>query len=171
MVFVAWLAAMPLVLSAQSFTIRGRFIDVANDTLSIGYVQREPEKRVVDVDIPVDAGGCFTYSCDIGYACLAELTIRSSGRKAHLLFVPDERVEIEGPSASMNDWNISGTAFYQRQDRVRQLLLPFYREFDAARARYDKGWPTDLTAGVSTASGGAANRDINERLWRVVHPL
>ena len=32
MVFVAWLAAMPLVLSAQSFTIRGRFIDVASDT-------------------------------------------------------------------------------------------------------------------------------------------
>ena len=92
MVFVAWRAAMPLVLSAQSFTIRGRCIDVANDTLSIGYVQREPEKRVVDVDIPVDAGGCFTYSCDIGYACLAELTIRSSDRKAHFFFVPDEHV-------------------------------------------------------------------------------
>lgn len=87
-VSVVLLTAVFLDLSAQSFTIRGRFIDVANDTLSIGYVQREPEKRVVDVDVPVDAGGCFTYSCDIGYACLAELTIRSSGKKAHLFFRP-----------------------------------------------------------------------------------
>ena len=62
-VSVVLLTAVFLDLSAQSFTIRGRFIDVTNDTLSIGYVQREPEKRVVDVDVPVDAGGCFTYSC------------------------------------------------------------------------------------------------------------
>lgn len=162
---------MPLVLSAQNFTIKGRFTDVANDTLSIGYVQREPEKRVVDVDVPVDGDGCFIYSCDIGYAYPAELTVRSNGKKAHLFFVPDERVEIEGPSASMNDWNISGTAFYQRQDRVRQLLLPFYREFDAARARYDKGVADGLDRGRLDSIRGAANRDINERLWRVVHPL
>lgn len=168
-VSVVLLTAVFLDLSAQSFTIRGRFIDVANDTLSIGYVQREPEKRVVDVDVPVDAGGCFTYSCDIGYACLAELTIRSSGKKAHLFFVPDERVEIEGPSASMNDWNIGGTAFYQRQDRVRQLLLPFYREFDAARARYDKGVADGLGRGRLDSIRAAAYRDINKGLWRVAH--
>ena len=50
-VSVVLLTAVFLDLSAQSFTIRGCFIDVANDTLSIGYVQREPEKRVVDVDV------------------------------------------------------------------------------------------------------------------------
>ena len=76
--------------------------------------------------------------------------------KRHIFFfVPDERVEIEGPSASMNDWNISGTAFYQRQDRVRQLLLPFYREFDAARARYDKGVADGLDRGrLDSIRGG-----------------
>ena len=47
---VVVLAAMTLRLSAQNFTIKGHFTDVANDTLSIGYVQREPEKRIVDVD-------------------------------------------------------------------------------------------------------------------------
>lgn len=65
-VFVVVLAAMPLRLSAQHFTIKGHFTDVANDTLSIGYVQRDPEKRIVDVDVVVDAGGCFMYSCEIG---------------------------------------------------------------------------------------------------------
>lgn len=56
-------------------------------------------------------------------------------------------MEIEGPSASMNDWNISGTSFYQRQDSVRQMLLPFYREFDAVRAKYDKGMADRLDRG------------------------
>lgn len=65
-VFVVVLAAMTLRLSAQNFTIKGHFTDVANDTLSIGYVQRDPEKRIVDVDVVVDAGGCFMYSCEIG---------------------------------------------------------------------------------------------------------
>lgn len=76
--------AMTLNLSAQHFSIKGHFTDMANDTLSIGYVQREPEKRVVNVDVPVDAGGYFTYSCDIGQACQAELTIGSKGKKAYL---------------------------------------------------------------------------------------
>lgn len=83
-VSVVVLAAMTLRLSAQNFTIKGHFTDVANDTLSIGYVQREPEKRIEDVDVVVDAGGSFTYSCEIGQACQAELTIRSSGRRANL---------------------------------------------------------------------------------------
>lgn len=75
---------MTLNLSAQHFSIKGHFTDMADDTLSIGYVQREPEKRVVNVDVPVDAGGYFTYSCDIGQACQAELTIGSRGKKAYL---------------------------------------------------------------------------------------
>lgn len=161
--------AMTLNLSAQHFSIKGRFTDMANDTLSIGYVQREPEKRVVNVDVPVDAGGYFTYSCDIGQACQAELTIGSKGKKAYLFFVPDECVEIEGPSASMNDWNISGTSFYERLDSVRQMLLPFYREFDAVRARYDKGMAAGLDRGRLDSIRAAANKDINKRLWRVVH--
>ena len=76
--------AMTLNLSAQHFTIKGHFTDMANDTLSIEYVRRDPEKRVVDVGVPVDASGYFTYSCDIGQACQAELTIGSKGKKAHL---------------------------------------------------------------------------------------
>lgn len=169
-VSVVVLTAMTLNLSAQNFAIKGHFTDVANDTLSIGYIQREPEKRVVDVDVAVDAEGYFTYSCEIGQACQAELTIRSSGRKANLFFVPDERVEIEGPSASVNDWKIRGTAFYQRQDSVRQMLLPFYREFDAVRARYEKGLADGLDRDRLDSIRGAANRAINERLWQVAHP-
>lgn len=169
-VFVVVLAAMALRLPAQNFTIRGHFTDVTNDTLSIGYVQREPEKRIVDVDVVVDAGGSFTYSCEIGQACQAELTIRSSGRKANLFFVPDERVEIEGPSASVNDWKIRGTAFYRRQESVRQMLLPFYREFDAVRARYEKGLADGLDHDRLDSIRGAANRAINKRLWQVAHP-
>lgn len=167
---VVVLAAMTLRLSAQNFTIKGHFTDVANDTLSIGYVQREPEKRIVDVDVVVDAGGSFTYSCEIRQACQAELTIRSSGRRANLFFVPDERVEIEGPAASVNDWKIRGTAFYQRQDRVRQLLLPFYREFDAVRARYEKGLADGLDRDRLDSIRGASNRAINKCLWQVAHP-
>lgn len=41
---VALLATMALNLSARNFTLRGRFTDVANDTLRIEYVVREPEK-------------------------------------------------------------------------------------------------------------------------------
>lgn len=166
---VVLLTAVTLSLSAQNFTIKGRFTDVANDTLSIRYVQRDPEKRIVDVEVAVDTGGCFACGCEIELACQAELTIRSSGRKGHLFFVPDERVEIEGPSASTSDWHIGGTAFYRRQDSVRQLLLPFYREFDAVRDRYEKGLADGLDRGRLDSIRKAANRDINQRLWRVAH--
>ena len=43
------LSVMPLSLHAQNFTIKGHFTDVANDTLLIEYVKREPENNVVNV--------------------------------------------------------------------------------------------------------------------------
>lgn len=68
------------------------------------------------------------------------------------LFVPGERAEVEGPFASASDWRIGGSAFYQRFDSLRQQLVPFYREFDAVRARYERDVAGGSTARRPTAS-------------------
>ena len=39
------LIAMAQNLTAQNFTIKGRFTDVGNDTLLISYTMREPDKK------------------------------------------------------------------------------------------------------------------------------
>ena len=161
------LSVMPLSLHAQNFTIKGHFTDVANDTLLIEYVKREPEKNVVNVSIPIDANGFFNYSCNIKWAYNAELTIQSNGNKSYFFFVPDESVEIEGLSASWIYWDINGTEFYQRLNSVNHLLLPFYKEFDAARAKYDKGMADGLDKAMLASKRKAANREINKRLWSV----
>ena len=160
------LSAMSLSLSAQNFTIKGHFTDVANDTLLIKYVKHEPEKEVVNESVPIDENGFFIYRCDIQWAYNAELAIRSSGDKTFFFFVPDERVEIEGPSASDSDWDIDGTAFYQRMDSVSQLLLPFYREFDAARAKYEKGLADGRDTATLDSERKAANLDIKKGCGR-----
>lgn len=164
---VILLSAMALGLPAQNFTIKGHFTDVANDTLLIEYVKHEPEKEVVNESVPIDENGFFIYRCDIQWAYNAELAIRSSGDKTFFFFVPDERVEIEGPSASDSDWDIDGTAFYQRMDSVSQLLLPFYREFDAARAKHEKGLADGRDTATLDSERKAANLDISKRMWKV----
>lgn len=161
------LSAMSLSLSAQNFTVKGHFTDVANDTLLIEYVKREPDRNVVNVSVPIDANGFFSYSCNIGWAYFAELSVQSNGVKSYFFFVPDESVEIEGQSASMTGWDIDGTGFYQRLNAVNRLMLPFDKEFDAARARYDKGMADGLDKAMLDSVRAAANRDINERLWKV----
>ena len=75
--------------------------------------------------MPIDAEGCFKYCCDIRYAYDASLTVQSNGNKSSLFFVPDESIEIEGPSVSDNYWTIDGSEFYQRWDSVRQSMLRF----------------------------------------------
>ncbi len=163
------LMAMTLSVSAQNFTIKGRFTDVVNDTVLINYVKREPEKQIVDVSVPIGADGCFNYSCDIKYAYQASLTIQTSGNESSFFFVPDESVEIEGPSVSQDDWDINGTTFYQRQDSLNQLLLPFYKEFAAAKAKYDKGVANGFDKEMLDSERKAANVDINKRFWKVTH--
>ena len=44
----------------------------------------------------------------------------------------------------MTGWDIDGTGFYQRLNAVNRLMLSFDKEFDAARARYDKGMADGL---------------------------
>lgn len=164
---VALLATMALNLSARNFTLRGRFTDVANDTLRIEYVVRELEKRVVNAAVPVDGEGLFTYECSLVQACQASLAVRSTGGKESLFFVPGERAEVEGPFASASDWRIGGSAFYQRFDSLRQQLVPFYREFDAVRARYERDVAGGLDRTEADSIRKAANLAINRRLWVV----
>ena len=120
------LIATALNLTAQNFTIKGRFTDVSNDTLLISYTMREPDKKTIDVKVPIDAEGCFRYSCNIGYAYDASLTVQSNGNKSFLFFVPDESIEIEGPSVSDNYWTIGGREIYHRWDSVRPSMLPLF---------------------------------------------
>ena len=164
---MALLATMALNLSARNFTLKGRFTDVANDTLRIEYVVREPEKRVVNAAVPVDGEGLFTYECSLVQACQASLAVRSTGGKESLFFVPGERAEVEGPFASASDWRIGGSAFYQRFDSLRQQLVPFYREFDAVRARYERDVAGGLDRTEADSIRKAANLAINRRLWVV----
>lgn len=163
------LIATVLNLTAQNFTIKGRFTDVSNDTLLISYDMREPDKKTIDVKVPIDEEGCFKYSCDIRYAYDADLTVQSNGNKSSLFFVPDESIEIEGPSVSDNYWTIGGSEFYQRWDSVRQSMLPLFREFDAAAAKYEKGVADGLDKEMLADERKAANRDINKRLWKMGH--
>lgn len=102
--------------------------------------------------VPVDGEGLFTYECSLVQACQASLAVRSTGGKESLFFVPGERAEVEGPFASASDWRIGGSAFYQRFDSLRQQLVPFYREFDAVRARYERDVAGGSTARRPTAS-------------------
>ena len=154
---VVVLAAMTLRLSAQNFTIEGHFTDVANDTLSIGYVQREPEKRVVDVDVAVDAGGSFTYICEIGQACQAELTIRSSGRKGYLFFVPD---------FTLKDINGRDLRLSSLFGRGKYIIIDFWGSWCS---RCIKGFPAMETYynryGERLEIVGVACHDKEER-WR-----
>lgn len=163
---VILLGAISLGLHAQNFTLKGHFTDIADDTLLIEYVRREPDKRVVSERIPVDSNGFFKYSCDIKWAYNAELTVKSNGYKSHLFLVPDESAEIEGPCAY---WKINGTAFYQRMDSINQMLQPFYKEFDATKSEYDKGMADGLDKAVLDSIKKAANMDINKRMWKVTH--
>lgn len=167
--FIMLLIATVLNLTAQNFTIKGRFTDVSNDTLLISYTMREPDKKTIDVKVLIDAEGCFRYSCDIGYAYFASLTVQSNSNKSCLFFVPDESIEIEGPSVSDNYWTIGGSEFYQRWDSVRQSMLPLLREFDAAAAKYEKGVADGLDKEMLADERKAANRDINKRLWKMGH--
>lgn len=161
------LCAAAVNMPARNFTISGRFTDVANDTLSISYVEYEPEKRSVDANVPIDAEGFFSYSCDIRQADKAVLTVRSNGGKSYFFFVPDESVEIEGPSASDSRWTIGGSAFYRRLNDVMLSLLPFYREFDAVQAEYEKGVAEGLDREMLDNDRAEANLDINKRMWEV----
>lgn len=79
---VMLLIATSLNLTAQNFTIKGRFTDVSNDTLLISYDMCEPDKKTIDVKVPINAEGCFKYSCNIGYAYDASLTVQSNGNKS-----------------------------------------------------------------------------------------
>ena len=167
--FIMLLIATVLNLTAQNFTIKGRFTDVSNDTLLISYDMREPDKKTIDVKVPIDEEGCFKYSCNIGYAYFASLTVLSNGNKSYLFFVPDESIEIEGPSVSDNYWTIGGSEFYQRWDSVRQVMLPLYKEFDVAAAKYDKGVADGLDKEMLADEMKKANRDINKRLWKIGH--
>ena len=167
--FIMLLIATVLNLTAQNFTIKGRFTDVSNDTLLISYDMREPDKKTIDVKVPIDEEGCFKYSCDIRYAYDADLTVQSNGNKSSLFFVPDESIEIEGPSVSDNYWTIGGSEFYQRWDSVRQVMLPLYKEFDVAAAKYDKSVADGLDKEMLADEMKKANRDINKRLWKIGH--
>ena len=168
-VILIFISTVVLDSPAQNFTIKGHFADVANDTLLIEYVVRNPEKRVMKASVPIDANGFFNYACDIQWAYNAELTVRSNGNKSYFFFVPDESVEIDGTSGSTNYWDIKGSAFYQKMDSIRQSMLPFYKELDAVNAEYDKGVAEGLDKTMLAGKRKAARIEINKRLFKVVH--
>ena len=161
------LTAMAMNMAAQNFTLKGHFTDVRNDTVLISYTKREPDKQQIETKIPINADGRFSYSCDIQNAYNAQLVVQSNNSKAFFFFVPGESVEIAGPSTSDNDWVIGGSAFYQKWRETREVFLPFYKEFDAARAKYDKGMADGLDKAMLDSERKAANREINKRLWSV----
>lgn len=164
---IALLTAMTLSAAAQNFTIKGLFTDVKNDTLIISYTKREPDKKNIEVKVPIDANGRFGYSCDIQYAYNAQLVVQSSGSKSFLFFVPDENMEITGQSVSDNSWTINGSAFYQKWRETREVFLPFYKEFDEAEAKYEKGVAEGLDKQTLQAERDSTKVDTNKRMWEV----
>ena len=161
------LTAMAMNMAAQNFTLKGHFTDVRNDTVLISYTKREPDKQQIETKIPINADGRFSYSCDIQNAYNAQLVVQSNNSKAFFFFVPGESVEIAGPSTSDNDWVIGGSAFYQKWRETREVFLPFYKEFDAASAKYAKGMADGLDKKKLEEERDSANVDTNTRMWEV----
>lgn len=161
------LSTIAMTMAARDFTVKGHFTDVKNDTILISYTLREPDKKNIEAKAPIDENGCFTYNCDIKYAYDATFTVKSNGAKSFMFFVPGENLEITGASTSDNDWTVDGSAFYQKWREAREIFLPFYKEFDEATAKYDKGVAEGLDEKTLKEERNNANQDINHRMWKV----
>lgn len=155
---------------ADNFTINGRFTDVANDTLKIEYWCLTPERKITEVNVPVDGSGGFTYSCDISYAVIASLMVQSNGNKSFFFFVPDESVEVVGTSDFEAGWTLKGTAFYQKLDSVGLVDLPFDTELKAASDKYRNGITQGQDESRLKAAKDSVQRDINNRKREVLRP-
>lgn len=166
-VFITLLTTTAMSMAAQDFTLKGHFTDVKNDTILISYTQREPDRKNIEAKAPIDANGCFSYSCDIKYAYNASLTVQSNGAESLIFFVPGESLEITGPSVSDNSWTVNGSAFYQKWREAREIFLPFYKEFDESTAKYNKGIAEGLDEKTLKEERNNANQDINQRMWKV----
>ena len=155
--------------SAQSnFTMSGALTDVGNDSILVEYVERNPDKKIINFATPVN-NGHFNFSLYIDKAYQGSLRLKSSPKKVmYFFFVPDEVVNIEGDFIDEYSVRISGSAFYQQYAKVIDVGRPFHTEFDIAKKEYEAGVAAGDNAVRLDSIRKAANRDINRRMHPVV---
>lgn len=155
--------------SAQSnFTMSGALTDVANDSILVEYVERNPDKKIINFATPVN-NGHFNFSLSIDKAYQGSLRLKSSPQKVmYFFFVPNEFVNIEGDFIDEYSVRISGSAFYQQYAKVTDVGRPFHKEFGIAKKEYEAGVAAGDNAVRLDSIRKAANRDINRRMYPVV---
>lgn len=68
--------------SAQSnFTMSGALTDVANDSILVEYVERNPDKKIINFATPVN-NGHFNFSLSIDKAYQGSLRLKSSPKRS-----------------------------------------------------------------------------------------
>ncbi|GAB6948471.1 hypothetical protein JCM15640A_00560 [Hoylesella timonensis 4401737 = DSM 22865 = JCM 15640] len=155
--------------SAQSnFTMSGALTDVGNDSILVEYVERNPDKKIINFATPVN-NGHFNFSLYIDKAYQGSLRLKSSPKKVmYFFFVPNEFVNIEGDFIDEYSVRISGSAFYQQYAKVTDVGRSFHKEFDIAQKEYEAGVAAGDNAARLDSIRKVAIRDINRRMYPVV---
>lgn len=151
--------------SAQdNFRICGTFTDAKKDTMTVGFVKWEPDKEIVNLQVPINDNGEFEFDCQIKNAYEARLTLKSGSKENYIFIVPNEKAVIRGSFTKAHDWEIDGSTYYQQLAKVMEIKRPYLKEYDRAREAYEQGIAMGGDESALKAQRGKANADINQRL-------
>jgi thiol-disulfide isomerase/thioredoxin len=164
MTFLCALLCCSAASAQETFRMSGQFSDVKNDTLAVEFVKREPDKEVVNLKVPVNAKGEFSFDCQMKYAYKGSLTLTSDKESAFFFFVPGEQAVVSGAFALTHEWKLSGSDFYRKLAKVMELRKPYLLEFDQSEADYKRGLAAGGDQKALKEKQGQTNVDINKRM-------
>ncbi len=165
MIILFTLLCCTAVSAQDNFFMSGKFTDVKNDSMNVEFVKREPNKEIVNFNVPINENGEFCFGCRIGYAYKVSMTLKSASPHVnYLFFVPDEKVVVNGAFGQPHYWQISGSAFYQSLAKVEEERRPYLKEFDKSEALYEQGIKSGGDEKVLKEHHSKTNIDINKRM-------
>jgi thiol-disulfide isomerase/thioredoxin len=118
----------------------------------------------VNLKVPVNAKGEFSFDCQMKYAYKGSLTLTSGKESAFFFFVPGEQAVVSGAFARMHEWKLSGSDFYRKLAKVMELRKPYLLEFDQSEADYKRGLAAGGDQKALKEKQGQTNVDINKRM-------
>jgi hypothetical protein len=166
------LLIMALVLTRVStfaqgnFKMTGTLTDVDDDSVVVEYVERNPDKKIIDLTFPVKSGQ-FQFTLNLDKAYSGTIKLKSNPKEiVYFFFVPDEEADIRGTLESKYALEISGSHFYLQYAKIIDMNKPFSLEFESARNKYNRGIADGGDEKQLDEERKAANREINKRYYK-----
>lgn len=153
--------------SQSNFKMTGTLTDVVKDSVVVEYVERNPDKKIVNFTVPVE-NGKFQFELNLDKAYSGTLKLKSNLQKIiYFFFVPNEEVNVKGTFESKYTLNFSGTDFYSRQyPKVIDQCRPFNRQFESAKQKYEQGVASGGDENKLKDEQKVTNREINKNFYK-----